>query len=711
MRNIFKVYTRDMKNISKNVIAIIVILGLAILPSLYAWFNIKSSWDPYGNLSKVSVAIVNDDIGGSLNNKKINIGNQVVDNLKANKTLDFHFVSDSEASNGLEMGRYYASIKIDKNFTSDIMSILKENPVKPRLIYTVNEKRNAVAPKITEKSASVIKDEITKSFIAEVTTTAIKGLNELDIKIEEQLPLIAKFEKILFDLEGQTGNIKSSVKNLYNGSVDADKLLGDLNNQMPRINSIVNESSSIIDNSIKFVNTAADDIISSSEVIKADLIHINNTADNMNSILSPEDVNLASKVILERLSIIKGSEKNALIIINKSIDYIDSINKNGHLDKVRLDLVALRTNVEKSITMITELEGKINSGTEITEGTIKDIKSVLSRVSSKCQEIITGLSGKYKEDFNKTVGEISHTLSEASKVLNDAKGNMPKIKSLVEETHKGVKDGSLVLKDVNSNMDDAVSLIKSTADKVRTLNSDEKFQELFKLLKSDAKKESDFMSSPVQIVDKRIYPVPNYGSAMSPFFTTLALWVGGLILVSILSTNAVADNIGQTSRYLGRLLTFITIGIMQALIVTLGDVFILGTYNSSPLLFILSGVLISIVFVTIIYSLTYILGAVGKALSVILLVLQISSSGGTFPVEVTPTFFNNINPFLPFTYAIGLMREAVAGYIPSAVMQDVIVLLIFFSVSLVLGVYMSTKDRSLGELFKNKFKESGLAED
>ncbi|MEF9934099.1 MAG: YhgE/Pip domain-containing protein [Clostridium sp.] len=711
MRNIFKVYTRDMKNISKNVIAIIVILGLAILPSLYAWFNIKSSWDPYGNLSKVSVAIVNDDIGGSLNNKKINIGNQVVDNLKANKTLDFHFVSDSEASNGLEMGRYYASIKIDKNFTKDIMSILKENPVKPRLIYTVNEKRNAVAPKITEKSASVIKDEITKSFIAEVTTTAIKGLNELDIKIEEQLPLIAKFEKILFDLEGQTGNIKSSVKNLYNGSVDADKLLGDLNNQMPRINSIVNESSSIIDNSIKFVNTAADDIISSSEVIKADLIHIKNTADNMNSILSPEDVNLASKVILERLSIIKGSEKNALIIINKSIDYIDSINKNGHLDKIRVELVSLRTNVEKSITMITELEGKINSGAEITEGTINNIKSALLRVSSKSSEIITGLNGKYKDDFNKAVGEISHTLNEASIVLNDAKGNMPKIKSLVEETHKGVKDGSLVLKDVNSNMDDAVSLIKSTADKVRTLNSDEKFQELFKLLKSDAKKESDFMSSPVQIVDKRIYPVPNYGSAMSPFFTTLALWVGGLILVSILSTNAVADNIGQTSRYLGRLLTFITIGIMQALIVTLGDVFILGTYNSSPLLFILSGVLISIVFVTIIYSLTYILGAVGKALSVILLVLQISSSGGTFPVEVTPTFFNNINPFLPFTYAIGLMREAVAGYIPSAVMQDVIVLLIFFSVSLVLGVYMSTKDRSLGELFKNKFKESGLAED
>lgn len=711
MRNILKVYTTDMKNISKNVIAIIVILGLAILPSLYAWFNIKSSWDPYGNLSKVSVAIVNDDKGASLGEEKINIGNEVVENLKKNRTLDFNFVSDSEASSGLEIGKYYATIKITSDFSENILSLLKENPVKPKLIYTVNEKRNAVAPKITEKSASVIKDEITKNFIAEVTSTAVKGLNKIDVEIEEQLPLIAKFEKILFDIEGQTGNIKSSVSNLYKGSVDAASLLKDLEAQMPKITGVVNDTSTMIDNSIKLVNTAASDIRESANIIKKDLQNLKNSADEMNNLLSPEDVNAGTKVILERLGIIKNTEKNALAIVNRTIDFIDGINKNGSLDNIKQNLIVLRDNISKAITLITELESKVNSGGAITESAIVELKGILTRVSNKAGEVVNGLNGQYKDDFNNAVNMVSSTLTNASSVLKDAKGNMPKVESLVKETHKGVSDGSLVLKDVNDNMDDAISLIKTTADKVRNLNKDEQLKELFKLLKANAKKESDFLSSPVEIVDKRIYPVPNYGSAMSPFFTTLSLWVGGLILVSILSTNAHNKDIGQTSRYLGRLLTFITVGVMQALIVTLGDVFLLGTYNFSPLLFILSGVLISVVFVTIIYSLTYILGAVGKALSVILLVLQISASGGTFPVEVTPTFFNDINPFLPFTYAIGLMREAVAGYLPSAVITDIAVLLIFLAIALVLGIFMSTKKRSLGEMFTQKFKESGIAEE
>lgn len=714
MKNALKIYFKDMSNIRTNIIAFIVIIGLSILPALYAWFNIKSSWDPYGNLSDISIGVVNEDIGATLSNKPINIGEIAVENLKNNKTLNFKFVNKEEAKKGLESGKYYASIEITKDFSENILSFLKGTPNKPRLIYKVNEKRNAVAPKITEKSATLLQQEISKNFIDEASKAAFSGLNKLDIEIENQIPIISKFTNILFEVEGKTEEIKSAVNNLYNGGTESKDVVKNIKKEVPNIIDAIDNSINLVNSSDKFISSSIQSIESFSKGAKNSIGIIKNDSEKLNEFLGTIDLNSSSEILLEKLNYIKGTEESILYKLESIINFIDSINKddNSQINDFHMRLISIKNHLTESIGNLGDIINKINNGEKITSEIIVNVQKGLENVSNESNIILSNLDTKYKEGFNNVTNKLKSIISSANKVLESSKKEMPHVKNILDNTSKGLDSGVDVLVFAKENMADAENIIKDIADKIRSLKGDEALKEAFKMLKLDAAKEGEFLSDPVELVKEKVYPVPNYGSAMSPFFSTLSLWVGGLILVSVLTTKVYYDDIDALgySKYIGRGLTFLTIGVIQALVVTLGDIFILGTYNYSKMLFVLSGVIISMIFVSIIYTLVFVLGNVGKALGVILLVLQISSSGGTFPVEVTPSFFKMINPFMPFTYAIGLMREAVAGVVASSVIYYTFVLFLYFILFFIIGLYISRKDRKLGEIIRNKLKESGIVE-
>ena len=249
------------------------------------------------------------------------------------------------------------------------------------------------------------------------------------------------------------------------------------------------------------------------------------------------------------------------------------------------------------------------------------------------------------------------------------------------------------------------------AEKLRKLDADKQLNEVIELLKNNAVSESEFIANPINIKENKVFPIPNYGSGMSPFFTTLSLWVGALLLVSLISVEVKkieGVELNTSDIYFGRYLTFMTIALFQALIVSLGDIFILKTYVVDKVPFVLMSLFISIVFSIIIYSLVSIFGNVGKAMGVILLVLQISASGGTFPIQVTPTFFQRLNPFLPFTYAIGGMRETVGGILKSVLFKDISILCAYAAVPLLVSVQLKHKLRCMNKKLVNKLKECGL---
>lgn len=201
MKAIWKIFITDLKNIGTNWVAMVLIGGLIILPSLYAWFNIAASWDPYGNTDQIPIGIVNEDEGATVRDQEIHAGDEVVKSLKENRSLDWKFVDREKAMDKLEYGDYFAVIVIPKNFSESLGTVISDQPEKADVEYYVNEKINAIAPKITEKGASAIVEQVTSNFISTVNEIIFEIFNDLGVEIEKNLPDIEKFEDYLFTLE------------------------------------------------------------------------------------------------------------------------------------------------------------------------------------------------------------------------------------------------------------------------------------------------------------------------------------------------------------------------------------------------------------------------------------------------------------------------------------------------------------------------------
>ncbi|WP_231571092.1 YhgE/Pip family protein [Gordoniibacillus kamchatkensis] len=295
-------------------------------------------------------------------------------------------------------------------------------------------------------------------------------------------------------------------------------------------------------------------------------------------------------------------------------------------------------------------------------------------------------------------------------MLADANKSIPDVERIVGDAAKGLAIGGQELAALQRDLPAAEAKVKSIADRIRELEKEGTLNELIDLLKINADKESDFFAEPVKLTENKLFPIPNYGSAMSPFFTTLSLWVGALLLVSLLTVEVHEPEAQLKSYqiYFGRYMTFGTLAVLQSVLVTAGDIWLLKAYVADKLPFIAFGMLLSAIFMLIVYTLVSVFGNVGKAMAIVLLVLQLAGSGGTFPIQVTPPFFQAIHPFLPFTYAISMMREAVGGILWDIVAKDVAVLLLFVGAALLIGLALKSAINRAAERMVAKAKESKL---
>ncbi|WOO89699.1 YhgE/Pip domain-containing protein [Mollicutes bacterium LVI A0078] len=510
MKNIISIYISDLKAIAKNIPTLIIVVGLMILPSLYAWFNIAALIDPYGNASNLPIAALSLDKGTKVDGDSLNVGDEIISNLKENDELDWQFPSDiDEVNDKVNTGEYYAAIIIPDQFSSDLADAINTYQ-SPSIEYIVNEKVNAIAPKMTEAGAEGVTSEINSQVNSVVTKYLVDYSNELNTNIEQSS----------YD---------------YNRAVDT-------------LNNFIN-SFETIDNSF-------------------------------NSYIGYEqDVKLA-------------------------IEDIEQFNSDTYQKLSSYDYTAM-------YAILDQVDGS------------DDVKSLIEEVESLTSEQV----------------EIS------SSQLDNINEN---IKYFMYNKWPAIKNG-----------------VYKIANNLQLLESD--YQSIADYLQKDSDKASEFMASPVNIETTNLYHVSNYGTASTPFYTSLCLWVGSLLMASLLSFKSKV-NAKPIEEYFGKLLLFITIGFVQALIVTFGDVYLLDITVASPLYLLAFDLLISFVFVTIVYSLVYIFGNVGKALAIVVLVLSISGGGGNFPIEVSGQFFQSIYPYLPFTYAVKLLREAVSGiYMPTVV--------------------------------------------
>ena len=719
MKTIIDIYKRDLRNIFTNWVALIVIVALMILPSLYAWFNIKASWDPYSNTSGILVAVVNNDQGTVFDGQQVNIGDQLTDELKENKNIGWTFVTETEADRGVKNGTYYASVTIPENFTSNIASITKSEHKKAEIIYTVNEKKNAVAPKITKSGVSTIQQQVTSNIVETVNYLIFDIFNKLSVEISENLPQLRNLLQIIYEVDDKIPDINKAVNDTYEAAITLQSVVKQTQDNIPLIQDTVEKASQATETSGQFLAQVQKILTNVNPNLKENLTAIQTTAQISNTFIHNavallESDPTAAKKMLESA---KDRLNDGQITVTQVIDYLNSL-------KMIANSNAMTSTIDQLQTQKKNLQSLYQTTTTITTASDQqlsvDLLKKLQTDSDASVEFLTSLINKFDSTIAPAVEQIVNdamtVVSQTNELIQNAKSAIPKLEGLLTTATSTVNFGIQNIEKLQKDLPLIESAIQSTAQKLKALDEDQQLNEMLNLLKLDAKKEAEFLASPVDIKQISKYEIPNYGSAMSPFFTTLSLWVGSLILVSLLSVNAVphaeeVDKKGIRLAYLGRYLTFITIVIFQALIVTLGDIFLLKTYVVNQVAFILLAIFISIVFCTIVYTLVSVFGNAGKAFAMILLVLQISASGGTFPIEVMPHFFQAIHPTLPFTYAIGGMRETVGGVIWPIFWRNAAILFIYLLAFLIIGIVWKAPLRARVTKFTEKLKKSGLVED
>ncbi|MFB4322291.1 YhgE/Pip domain-containing protein [Priestia sp. BR_2] len=693
MKNIIHIYSADIRRIVRNWAAAVIIGGLALLPSLYAWFNIEASWDPYGQTSGVSIAVANLDKGTTLRDQPINLGKEIVESLHRNEKLGWRFTEDSEnAIQGVRRGTDYAAIVIPENFSARIGTVLTNEPVKAQILYYTNEKINAISPKVTAQGASAVVEEVSKNFIKTANGTIFEIFNTLGIEIENQLPAINKVRSLLFRLEKSFPKLNEAVSTAQQDIKLANRLVQQADAALPRLEGIATDGKEMAGALAEFANQAAGASKSLEPALRQDLEVLGAATGTLSQVLDAlGQKGIDPKELASRLTVAKERAQTAAQAaarLGKLFKRLGSISPAAASAAAKLEDIAARwTSAQAALQTIAQA---VERGEEAPADSIDKLKKLTDDITGLTDALLSRYDSEIGPAISKAFTKGSDTAKRVQQELTQALASVPDIQRLLQDARKGLKVGGQEVQLAQNRLPEAELRITQLANRLREMEAEGDIQEIIDLLQNNFELESQFFAEPVTLEENRLYPIPNYGSAMSPFFTTLSLWVGALLLVSLLSVDVHDEqrSFRSIEVYFGRYLTFLTIALFQALFVTLGDIYLLGTYVVNPGWFILFALLISCVFMLIVYTLVSVFGNVGKAMAIVLLVLQLAGAGGTFPIQMTPPFFQALHPYLPFTYAISMMREAVGGILWDIVIRDMLLMLVFAAIALVIGIVL-----------------------
>ena len=589
MKNIIKVFLNDCKHIGRNVVALVVVMGLAVLPSLYAWFNILSNWDPYGpeSTSNIKVAVAYDDTGINISGMDINISTNIVEALKTNDTIGWVFTdSTDEAIEGVWSGDYYAALIMPADFSKDMVSFLADNMTHPEIIYYTNQKKNAIAPKITDKAKTAVQQQVNATFISTLTEAIMK-------------------------------------------SADVAENIGDKN----KADSTLESGSDSMNNSL------IDILIAKFQVINTQVV----TFDNVLSALS-----------------------NIITTAQTSADTAKGISPDisGTFEGERAILNELNKTIGQSSLIDSSLFSTISHDIDAVSGYMNSISSIYNDM------------GYNIDNFNKSISQMGESINNTLVMVRNIEDNLNETTNkLVEFKNSGVY--SLLQTAISFNTDELAS----------------------------------FISAPVAITTEDLYPITNYGSAMSPFYSVLSIWVGALILVAIIHVKVHpfdGTKVNSVEAFFGRYITFFLIGQAQALLITLGDLFFIGIQCIHPFKFWFAAAFTSFVFTMITYSLTVAFENVGEAAAVVIMVIQVAGAGGTFPIQCLPAIYQAIYKYLPFTYAMDALRECVGGTYSWYYWKCILALLVYVGICLFIGLVIAKPCRKLNAIVDKSKEKSEI---
>ncbi|MGL4623948.1 MAG: YhgE/Pip family protein [Culicoidibacterales bacterium] len=719
MKRIWQIFRYDLQKLKGNYAAIIIVVALTLLPAMYAWFNILASWDPYGNTGQLQVAVVNEDEGGSFNGESYHIGDEVIAKLQETPSLDWQFVDAEQAETGVDAGRYYASITLPQAFSKDILSIANEDAAtKATIIYTSNEKINAIAPKITDKGATTLQEQINQTVVKTISEVLLEQAQLSGAELEQALPKITTAKTTLTEVQDKIAEVETTLVNGEATIAEIKPLLEAVQAEMPKVTEIVNDSIAISENVATFSGQLNQTFAQLGPEIVSELNLVaqltQTIADELASIDEYVNDPAQTELVVESLKNIQGQAATALTFTQNLQQFIEQLQTqypNLELQDAATKLGQLATKLDNLVSLIDQVQSNVANGQTLPQTLIDQLTTLSREVATTAQTVATDVPTVVLPALDTITKEIAATADKLQTELVKVQAQLPNVETTLTNTIATLDGTQTTIDDVQALLPNVKAMIADTLAMVTKVETSELQPLLSKILDLNVSQNANFLEQPVQIENQVRFPMANYGTAMTPFYTILSLWVGALLMVSILGTHTHLEGEHRPYQvFFGKYGLFALIAIVQSLIVTTGDIWLLGVQPANIPLFIGVGVLSSLLFSFFIYSCVSVFGSAGKVIGILLLVLQIAGSGGTFPIQMTPEFFQTIYPFLPFTYAISAMRETIGGIVWPVFWQDLLILGSYF---IGIGVFALTLKKPINHLvhpFAEKFDESGLGE-
>ncbi|KRL17568.1 YhgE Pip domain protein [Lentilactobacillus rapi DSM 19907 = JCM 15042] len=720
VKNIKLIYQRDLKSIFKYKAALLTITALCVLPCLYTLVNVKALWNPYNTqeVSRIPVAVVNNDQGAKLQGKQFNFGDKIVANMKQNHQIGWRFVDSKTAKTKLRAGKYYAEVEIPSNFSADLTSITSSNPTKAQINYTANTKSSPMGDKITETAAKTLVSTVKKQFVYQVNATIFSYLNVAGDKASSKQAEILNLKDLIISLgdsmelaTGSLGDISdtsnslamafSELKPVISASqnVNVAGTIGSTNGEL--INSIdqsVNRSFNNVGTELKGAQANAKRLATLSKQLSAASAAHNRSQVN----------NLAGKMVAQ-INLVRGQ-------LTPLISYLKTVNKSHPTTSVT-NLINSLTSVEQLLNtqhqQVTALKRGLNSGSTVNAGAQQRVVNHAYSTMAKLNGSLQQYNNHVHNDLNAIQRQLNSTTNRTAGILSDVK----KVRNLNEKSLDTVIRGNQLIGDSTGKLENQLLQYKDVilnASNQLKLTSDNNIADIISVLQNNPKLMGNALAEPFNVKDENIYPVSTFGSAFSPTYMALSIWVGCAMLVAVLHTSVPKyhkfKNLKPREEYIGKMLLFNTLSMIQTVIIILTTVFILHVHVESLFLMLMVGVVTSLTFSVIVYTMASVFGNLGKALAVMMVAVQLAGSGAMYPVQLNPLIFRIMQPIFPFSYSVSGFREAIGGPNVGTVIVDFSVLICMLIGGLLIGLFLKKSLKRVTDRLLGDFVRSGIGQ-
>lgn len=713
VKKAFQIFKRDILRLLKNPVALVITIGVCVIPSLYAWYNIVANWDPYGNTANIKVAVANNDQGTSNEYVgELNAGDETVSKLKENDQLGWVFTDADAAVEGVKSGEYYAAIIIPDDFSTNLTSMLTGTFTQPQLEYYCNEKKNAIAPKVTDTGAQTVEEQINETFVATVSETLVEKIQDAAGDLDAQgaetqggiLENVQRSNQALQDVRDALAGMQKTIATSKEAGAKADETLSALSGQIPSLVNALDKGDALLASA----RTSSRNFASSlNTTLSHGLTQMGKASSNANVAVGKLSgaISAAGGKVDGALADVQMviNDVNRIIIDIREITGIDSGLVLSALEEQLAELQTLKDALQDQSTDIQNSAGAIAGAVSSLDSATQQGISTMEGVQQDMASTVLPQLSQGMDSFSEVSGDLTGVVASLEPTIAQARGVLSQLTTTLDQA-------SSTMSQADSSLEKLQGTLSTAANDVAALRASESLDKLDEILGASSADLADFMSSPVTLTTKAVYPVSNYGSGVAPFYTNLALWVGGCVLIAIIKLEVDGEGIGAftaTEGYFGRWLLLVVLGFVQAFIVCCGDL-VLGMQCLRPELFVLAGIFTSFVYVNIIYALASAFKHIGKALVVILVIVQIPGSSGMYPIEMMPDFFQRLHPLLPFTYGISAMRETIGGMYGMDYAINLGVLAVFLAVALFIGVKLRTLMLNLNLLFDKELERTGV---